>query len=79
MIQKEKLIKNLEELERLGKTALPLLNKHVSSALFFSDLGRKEQHALLEKFQAMTVVQTKHIEIIGQIKNEILRGKKDVY
>ncbi|MFA5270817.1 MAG: hypothetical protein WC412_00555 [Candidatus Omnitrophota bacterium] len=79
MIKKEKLLESLESLAALEKSKNPLLNRHVSSALFFSDLKPQERSAILEKFQKISVTQSKHLEVLGQIKEEILKNKKDVY
>jgi len=79
MIKKEKLLKGLESLVILGKNKNPLLNRHISSSLFFSELKPQERKAILEKFQEISVAQAKHLVILGQIKEEILKSKKDVY
>ncbi|MFA5337313.1 MAG: hypothetical protein WC330_03170 [Candidatus Omnitrophota bacterium] len=79
MIKKEKLLKELDSLVSLGKSKNPLLNKHISSSLFFSELKPQERKAILEKFQEISIAQSKHLEILSQIREEILKGKKDVY
>ena len=79
MIKKEKLLKALESLASLEKSKNPLLNRHISSSLFFSELKPQERKAILEKFQEISVTQAKHLEVLGQIKEEVLKGKKDVY
>ena len=79
MIKKEKLVKELESLVNLGKSKDPLINRHISSSLFFSELKPQERKAVLERFQEISIAQAKHLEILTQIKEEILKGKKDVY
>ncbi len=79
MIKKEKLLKALESLVILEKSKNPLLNRHVSSSLFFSELKPQERKAILDKFQTISVAQSKHLEILNQIKEEIVKSKKDVY
>ena len=79
MIKKEKLLKELDSLVSLGRSKNPLLNKHISSSLFFSELKPQERKAILEKFQEISIAQSKHLEILSQIREEILKGKKDVY
>jgi hypothetical protein len=79
MIKKEKLLKELELLVILGKSKNPLLNRHISSSLFFSELKAQERKAILEKFQEISIAQSKHLEILGKIKEEIIKSKKDVY
>jgi hypothetical protein len=79
MIRREKLLKQLEFLVTLVKKAAPLLNKHISSSLFFSELTEDERNKIVERFQDISVAQAKHIEILEQVRNEILKGKKDVY
>ncbi len=79
MIRTEELLKQLELLVTLVKKAAPLLNKHISSSLFFSELTDDERNEIIERFQDISVAQAKHIEILDQIRNEALKGKKDVY
>lgn len=79
MIKKEKLLKKLESLVILEKSKNPLLNRHISSSLFFSELKPQERKAILDKFQEISITQSRHLKILDQIKDEISKGKKDVY
>ncbi len=79
MLKKEKVIKGIESLINLEKRVLPLLNRHISSSLFFSELKESERNAILEAFQKIAVAQGKHSETLNQIKDEALKMKTDVY
>jgi hypothetical protein len=79
MIKKDNLLKKLESLAALEKSKNPLLNRHISSSLFFSELKPEERKSILGRFQEISIAQAKHLEIISQIKEEISKGKKDVY
>lgn len=79
MIKKENLLAKLKELIETEKVLVPLLNRHISSALFFSGLDKKEQEDLKERFQSMVITQTQHIEALGRIKEDVEKGKSDVY
>ncbi len=79
MIKKEKLFQKLESLVILEKSKNPLLNRHISSSLFFSELKPQERKIILDKFQEISIAQSRHLKILEQIKEEVSRGKKDVY
>lgn len=79
MIKKEKILQQIEELLNLEKRLIPLLNKHVSSTLPFSQINKNEQGKIIEQFQQFAVTKTRHLEVLGTIKQEIEKGKKDVY
>lgn len=79
MIKKDKFIKEIETLLNLQKSVVPLLNRHVSSSLFFSELKEEERSSMLVNFQRIAVKQAKHLEILNNIKEEALTKKTDVY
>ena len=79
MIKKEKLLGQIDRLLELEKRVIPLLNKHFSSTLFFSDLNKKERDKIIEQFQQTAVTKTRHLEVLKTIKQELEKGKKDVY
>ena len=79
MIRKEELLKQLDLLSALVKKAAPLLNKHITSSLSFSELTDAERDKIVDRFQDISVAQAKHVEILEQVKKEILKGNKDVY
>ena len=79
MIKKDKLLKHIDELINLEKSLIPLLNKHMSTSLFFSNLKKDEREEIVEYFQNQVIAKTKHIEILNGVKNEAARRKKDVY
>ncbi len=78
MIKKERLIKKIESLMNLEKRAVPLLNRHIASSLFFSELKEGERKAILEAFQKIAVTQAKHLETLNQVKDEALKMETDV-
>ena len=79
MIKKANLLGKIDTLLTLDRTIIPLLSKHISTSIFFSVLKDSEQKAILEKFQNMVIVKTKHAEMLSGIKGEIAKGKSDVY
>ena len=79
MIEKESLIGSVEVLMELEKSLAPLLNRHISSAMFFSGLKEAEISALMQELKNRAVVQSKHIEILKGIKEEIARSKNNVF
>jgi len=79
MIKEDKLLKQIEELVRLEQSFIPLLNKHLSAAMFFSNLKKPDRENIIEYFQKLVIAKTKHIEILSGVKAEIARRQKDVY
>ncbi len=79
MIRKDKLLNQINELTNLEKSLIPLLNKHMSTSLFFSNLKEDERKEIVDKFQNLVIAKTKHIEILNGVKDEIARRGKDVY
>jgi len=79
MIKKANLLGKIDELLAMDKSIVPLLNKHISSSLFFSVLKGPERKAILDNFQKMVITKTKHIEALNSIRSEIAKGKSDVY
>jgi hypothetical protein len=79
MIKKEELLQRINAVLELEKRITPLLNKHVSSSLFFSGLGKDERDAIVEGLQGIVINKTKHLDILNGIKDGITKGKKDVY
>lgn len=79
MIRKDKLLKQVEELLKREESFIPLLNKHLSAAMFFSGLKKDERREIVEYFQKLVIAKTKHIEILNGVKAEIARRQKDVY
>ncbi|MDD3087315.1 MAG: hypothetical protein PHP89_01985 [Candidatus Omnitrophica bacterium] len=79
MIKKALLLSQLKDLIENEKMLVPLLNRHISSALFFSGIDTKEQEKIKERFQAMVLTQTQHVEALLRIKEDVEGGSGDVY
>ena len=79
MIKKDKLTRQIDAIIDSKKRIIPLLNKHISSSLFFSGLKPEERNAIIERFQNIVITQTKHMEILRGIKDEMAKGKSNVY
>jgi len=79
MIEKKELLRQIDILLKQKARLIPLLNRHISSAVFFSYLKEKEQKIILDYFQNMVIRQQQHIEILNGIKEEIKQGDKDVF
>jgi len=79
MIKRDKLLKQVEELVKLEQSLIPLLNKHLSAAMFFSNFKKDDRENIVEYFQKLVVAKTKYIEILNGVKAEIVRRQRDVY
>ena len=79
MIKKEKLLQQIEKVTNDEKRLIPLLNRHISTSLFFSGLRDADRKKTIEQFQRMVVAHTKHTEYLKGIVDEVKKGKSDVY
>ena len=79
MIKKEKLLNQLDLLIDLKKNLTPLLDKHISSSLTLSQLKKIDREAILEKLSYFAKVQTKHIDLLNDMKKNIAESTFDVY
>jgi thiamine phosphate synthase YjbQ (UPF0047 family) len=79
MISKKKLLSGADEALGIQKRLIMLLNRHVSAAVSFSELDAGEKEDILEKFQSMVIVHTKHAETLMSIKEEVESGEANVY
>ncbi len=79
MIKKEKLIRGIDSTMDIQKRLVPLLNKHVAASMFFSGLPDKDKEKIAQRFQAMAIIHTKHMDTLKSIKEEITKGGGHVY
>jgi hypothetical protein len=79
MIDKEKLLGQIDKAIELEKRAVPLINKHVSASLAFSELKADEVDALMDRLRAIAATKARHVEMLEEIKEGILKGRKGVY
>lgn len=79
MIKRDKILKQIEELIGLEQSLIPLLNKHLSAAMFFSSLKKNDREDIVEYFQKLVIAKTRHVEILNGVKEEIVRRERDVY
>lgn len=79
MIGKEKLLKQIDRLLAQEDSLIPLLNRHISSALFFSRLTDVDRESIVDHFQEMVIKQREHLEILQGMKKEVTEGESNVY
>ncbi len=79
MIPKSDFIKKIDTVLKLKENLIPLVSRHIPSALSFSSLKPADKSAILEKFQAMATKQADHIETLVRIRDEISKGEKNAY
>ena len=79
MIRKSSLLSSLSDLAEIEKMLIPILNKHVSSALFLSELDDTQRKQIKEQFQNIVITQTKHVESLNKIESEVEKAGSDVY
>ncbi|MFO8053326.1 MAG: hypothetical protein R6U54_05175 [Candidatus Omnitrophota bacterium] len=79
MIRKDKLLKKLDQLQELESRLIPLLDKHLSASLDFSQLPKEERDKTLGFLKSRVAMQKKHIQLIKSIKEELTESEKNVY
>ena len=79
MIKKEELLLNLQSLIEQEKMLIPLLNRHISSALSFSGAAPLSQGKLKNRLQSMVITHTQHLESLAKIKEDVERDNRSVY
>lgn len=79
MIRKDKVKTEIDKIIDLKKNLIPLLDKHIASSLPFSSLSQKEKELILEKFRTFVVTQSKHLQLLSDIAEEIKRSSENVF
>jgi hypothetical protein len=79
MIRKDKLLNKVNQLLELEGRLIPLLDKHLSTSLGFSQLSKDEQDLSLDFLKGRVNLQKKHIQLIKSIKKEIEDSEQNVY
>ncbi|MCF7873331.1 MAG: hypothetical protein K9L84_04340 [Candidatus Omnitrophica bacterium] len=79
MIRKDKLLVKLDKLQELEGRLIPLLDKHLSASLDFSQLPKEERDKTMEFLKSRVNIQKKHTESIKSIKEELTESEKNVY
>lgn len=79
MIRKNNLLNKLNQLLELERRLVPLLDKHLSTSLGFSQLSKDEHDLSLDFLKNRVNLQKKHIQLIEGIKKEIEDSGQNVY
>lgn len=79
MIEKKELLLQLQSLIEKEKMLIPLLNRHISSALSFSGIDSLSQSQLKDKLQSMVITHAQHLELLGRIQEDVERNSRIVY
>jgi hypothetical protein len=79
MIRKNNLSNKLNQLLELEGRLIPLLNKHLSASLGFSQLNKDEHDLSLDFLKRRVNLQKKHVQLIESIKKEIENSEQNVY
>ena len=79
MIGKDKLTARLNKILMIKNNLVPLLDKHVASSLFFSDMDKAKREKILEGLRRAVKKQVKHVEIMNSILKAIAGVRRDVY
>jgi len=79
MIKREELLLQLQSLIEQEKMLIPLLNRHISSALSFSGIDPLSQSKLKERLQSMVITHAQHLKSLSRIEEDVEGGSRSVY
>ncbi len=71
MIQKGRLTKNIEEHIAEGDYQIPLLNRHLTSALFFSKFSAEPARTVREKFNFVVASPARRERLLAELKENL--------
>ena len=71
MIKKARLTKGMENRISGGEDGIPLLNRHLTSALFFSKLSEGRAKAVREKISLFAMSQERREDLLQQLKKNL--------
>lgn len=71
MIKKDRLTKGMENRISDGEEGIPLLNRHLTSALFFSKLSEDRSKAVREKITLFATSQERRQDLLQELKKNL--------
>ncbi len=71
MIQRDRLTKNIEEQISEGEQDIPLLNRHLTSALFFSKFSADDARTVREKFNFVVASPQRREHLLAELKENL--------
>jgi len=71
MIKKHRLTKSMESRMSDGEQGIPLLNRHLTSALFFSKLGEERSRIIREKIQLFAASPERREHLLQTLKENL--------
>ena len=79
MINKQQLIKVLEEGLKVEESVIPLYSKHISNALFLSGLEKEKEAGIREILNKLRSDSLRHKGLFEDLLNKVRESNKDVY
>jgi len=71
MIKRDRLTKNIETQISEGEQTIPLLNRHLTSALFFMKLSTNRARTVREKFNFMMANAERREHLLAELKENL--------
>ncbi len=71
MIKRDRLTKNIEEQISEGEQGIPLLNRHLTSALFFSKFSAGNARTVREKFNFVVASPERREHLLAELKENL--------
>ena len=71
MIKRDRLTKNIETQISEGEQAIPLLNRHLTSALFFMKLSARRARTVREKFNFVVASAERREHLLAELKENL--------
>lgn len=77
-MKRDELLKRIEDAKRIEEDAVASFTKHVDASLEWSGLSPKEQKAVQLILRQLAKDSSYHDNILDRIREEIVKGGKDV-
>lgn len=78
MIQRDRLTKDIEEQISESQEGIPLLNRHLTSALFFSKLSASKARPVREKLNFIVASAERRAHLLAQLKENLQSYRQPV-
>ena len=78
-IEKKKLLKLLAEALELEENAIPIYNRHLKTALFWSGLPAADREQLRIQLGILDKESTRHCRILSELTARIKEDARDVF
>lgn len=78
-VSKKELLKMFDDALEIEELSIPIINKHLRTALFWSGLSKEETEELRTYLLVLAGESGKHSKFMNSMKKKVQESKKDVF